>query len=180
MRLTALALAAALPLAACVGTGPDRTAFVPFLTVMAETEGLPFECSVYDAASDSCEAISTNRVSGEVVDGTTQVLLSAEPQVILSGTARAQITPDGRLCVAPDAYRLDIEGAPDRQAAEFLAGTLEAEIATRGTVCASYFRTEQPGVYRTELRDAAGALLPDGRDVSTFLPDRARLRPPSF
>ncbi len=180
MRLTALAVAVTLPLSACVESGTGRADFVPFATVMAETEGLPFECSAYDAATDSCEAIGTNRVSGDIVDGSAQLLLSAAPPVTLSVTARARITPDGRVCIGPETYRFDIDGAPDRQSAEFFAGTMEAELAAQGPVCGAYFRTDQPGVYITESRDASGALVPQGRDVSTFVTERKRLRVPSL
>lgn len=173
----ALAAAALFTLAACETPAPSPPAgnVLPIKTVLAETKGRPYECSEYDPASDSCEALSRWRIIGNTVEAQTVFALNEGLPARITVVSRHTLSADGRICGLKGQPRIRVEsdGSPEAERAiEELFTVLIAGALTEA--CGSYFRAQQG--YITEATDRAGQLLPDGRGTSRFFATPKKLR----
>ncbi|MFD1344429.1 hypothetical protein [Litorisediminicola beolgyonensis] len=175
IRSAAALAAGAAALAGCATPEmPQKGAFVPFSEVMAETSGKPWECTAYEAATDSCEALSTYELTGDRIDSRGQFVIDTRPSIIAAGAVRFR-ERDGRACGNLGQMRMSFDGLDDPQAETFIREAVRATFGQMGEICVSYFRAGEDR-YVVEARDAAGALIPDGTDVVTFFADKKALR----
>lgn len=147
---------------------------VTIAQLLTETAATPYECTGFDARSDSCEAISTYTRSGDRVANAGMFLLSEEPRIKASGTVKLRIVGD-RLCGDLGETDLSIEGMADPQAAAFVRDTAIAVLGQLGEICASYARLGE-GHYVADYTTASGDPLPEAREELRFFARPKKLR----
>ncbi|MBV2358721.1 hypothetical protein KUH32_02965 [Thalassococcus sp. CAU 1522] len=170
---TALAL-----LAGCAAPPPEPGAFVPFVQVLGETAGRPFECTGYDPVSDTCESVGVLRRSGDDLGAEAFLVLPIAGQpVTLRFTGRGVIRND-RACGVPGSYATEVTSEADQAFKDVFTEVMGVIFESMGELCTAYYRGPD-GSYVTEATDEAGQVLPGGRDTAHFFARQPRLRPMS-
>lgn len=176
MRL--LPLVPLLALAACETPrpAPPAGAALTLRQVAAETRGRPYECTRYQAASDSCEAIARWTISGNEVQAETLFALDAGLPATVRVISRHRIDSEGRSCGLVGASRVTVLSEGSARAEEAIAGLFSAlQTGSMQNACATY-RRDGAG-YITTVTDAQGHLIEDSAAQSRFFERPRKLRP---
>ncbi|MCF6444017.1 hypothetical protein [Nereida sp. MMG025] len=174
MKQLGLSFVALAALAACAPSFSPDTA-VSYKEILRMSEKQPYECAQYDAASDTCEVVSTIK---ENRDGTVAVRSQFQANIFAPATITidANLTPDGaRLCGDYKNVGITVDSnltaGENRDLAEILRQTLQAY----GTVCGAYYRRGAGIVAVSEYPD--GRLVEDQPVLGVqFFPEAKPLR----
>ena len=176
MRL--MPLVPLLALAACEAPRPAAPTrdVLTLRQVAAETSGRPYECTKYEAETDSCEAIARWSIHGNAVHAETLFALNTVPPAKVRVRSRHRIDAQGRSCGFIGTPQVTVQSAEPAETEKAIAGRVAAALAARmATACATFIRAGDG--YMTEVRDAQGHLMEGGTARARFFERPRRLRP---
>lgn len=186
MRLQLLSAFALLALAACdmAQEAPPASGALSLRQVAAETQGRPYECTEYQAETDSCEAIARWTISGDVVRAETVFALDEGLPATIRVVSRHRIDNRGRSFGLVGAPRVTVTSPGSPEAKRAIADLFKSVLAdTLHDTCAAYSRAGTKMAdgagdgYITEVTDAEGNPLEDGAARSRFFSQPRKLRP---
>ena len=164
---------AAISLAACDAL-PQPGEKITFSQMEAETKSRPYECSGYDAVSDTCEAIGRTVPRGRVFFAEAQTVFDVDGDLVTirffgTGTER-----NGMSCTSPDDYAIEEVGSKT-EFGNFLVGTMTTVITVLGEVCGTHYH-QPDGGYMVIYTDGTGRPLPGLTDTWYHFADSKKLR----
>ncbi|MCF2905301.1 hypothetical protein L0666_09890 [Octadecabacter sp. CECT 8868] len=159
-------------LTACMTPLPSPEEVIPFSQVLAETEGRPYECSEYDAATDTCDAITTTQITGpgRYFSRTT---FFVDPSLPALEGALALYDRGDAVCGNMANSELSFSGDVGF-AQELMLASIESEFATLGEICVVYTKTENG--YRTQVISGPDLAFEDPIDDYQFFASPKPLR----
>lgn len=153
---TLVALACAVVLSGCA-TSFSQDDVVPYQDILAIAADRPYECARFDAASDTCEALSTFR---ENRNGTVAIRSQFEMSIFEPAkiTIAADLTPTGpKLCSDYSKVAVTVESKMTAGENRDLEALMRQSLRAYGTVCVAYYKRGNGLVAVSEY--------PDGRVV---------------
>lgn len=164
----------AFTLAACA-TVPEKGDFVPIQTLAAETQDLPFECTGYDAATDSCEGIGQRTINGSTMTSMSLVALGDENGAgTMSFTTKHPIV-DGKVCGIIGEPDVKVNGKSVKEGENFMVDFLTGFLtAIAQETCSAYYRSGDH--YFIEATGPDGTVLDDFSTYSRFFAEMKTLR----
>ena len=144
--------------------------------MVARTEATPWECSGYDPATDTCEALSRMRLDGGGVFTEGRFVLVEEPRVVvvLSGT----LQPVGdAACIDVGEMELGFDPGTPAEMVAPLRAAIGASLDATGVLCYTYI-DRGDGTYLSRATDAGGTPVPDADEEVVFLAAPRELRLP--
>ena len=155
-------------------TMPSESDFVPAERLLEEIAETPYECTGYDASSDSCEVLSFYQREGETILNGGQFVVSMDPRITGSAYVPLQIR-DGKFCGDLDDMDLRLEGGEPGME-DMVIAIMRQAMEPYGEICSSYYRTGTEGEYTSVVRGESGEVVPEGVDVMQFFAEPKAIR----
>ncbi|SMY08782.1 hypothetical protein [Flavimaricola marinus] len=164
----------ALAMAGCAIPPVGLGDFVPVRQLLAETEGLPYQCVRLNPDSESCNLVSTLRRVGGEYELKSQFAMSFGQTMYLDVTERL-VERNGTICVVSEQYTTVLVGGGPAIAGMEGFEDVAPPAPPEMPLCYAYYRGIKGGYVSAEL-DSQGRLDPASAYPVTFLASSPRLQ----
>ncbi|MDJ0639226.1 MAG: hypothetical protein QNJ20_10350 [Paracoccaceae bacterium] len=153
-----------------------KGAAVPMKQLFSENSSRPFECTDYEASSDSCEGIARRTLRSNTVVYDAEFIMPrlpgvpGRPRVLVNMPFKLEST---RYCGDFRTAKVQVRGLPSSYNTD-LAIAFKTQLAKEGAVCTSYYR--DGGGYVSVTTRPNGEPVRDGIGKVFFLSSPKKLR----